>query len=241
VSAGFSVGLRNRRTAPLTDDREPSQRSRTLLFIGVAALVAAARGIPEVVVGENGVMAINAPLTGGRFGPFSTHTAHPHVLQRVGEIASSALSATVRVNNPSALETKTEVVGHLVRLGLTTLIPRTHSCWIARRDAHCGRCVPCIVRRIAITTLGIADAPYDHDVFTAPWDPTDPSHADLADYVSFARAVRDSNDMELILRFAELAIPGGHAARTGAVAMYRRWTADVIRVLQAQPHLRAVV
>ena len=57
--------------------------------------------------------AILAPLTGGRFGPFSTHTAHPNVLARLGEIATTMLGSTIRVENPSAFETKTEVVRRL--------------------------------------------------------------------------------------------------------------------------------
>lgn len=241
LSAGFSVGLRNRPASPLPRAREHSQRSRTLLFIGVAALIASGRGVPDVVVGENGVMAINAPLTGGRFGPFSTHTAHPHVLLRIAAIANAALNGAIHVNNPSAFETKTEVVQRLVDLGLASVVPQTHSCWIARRDTHCGKCVPCIVRRIAVATVGVVDATYDRDIYGTPWDPADPSERDLADYITFARTVRESNDIELILRFAELAIPGGPPARTQAISMYRRWVGDVIGFLAAQPQLASVV
>ncbi len=241
ASAGFAVGIRNPPESPLPAAREPSQRARTFLFVGVAALIAAARGVGTVTIGENGVMAINAPLTGGRFGPFSTHTAHPYVLERLGEIATGVLGSAVRVHNPSAFETKTEVVRRLEALRMTNVVRETHSCWIARRDIHCGKCVPCVVRRFAVATVGLPDAPYEHDLFAAPWDPSDPANRDLADYITFARTVRDSNDIELVLRFAELGIPGGAAARANAIAMYRRWTRDVLDILGGQPHLAGLV
>jgi 7-cyano-7-deazaguanine synthase in queuosine biosynthesis len=239
--AGFSVKLRTRPTNPLRPTREASQRARTMLFVGVASLIAAARRVETVTVGENGIMAINAPLTGGRFGPFSTHTAHPHVLALLGRLASNVLGVTVGVTNPSLLETKTEVVRGLDNMGLGALVARTHSCWIARQDEHCGVCVPCLVRRFAVTTVGVPDVTYQRDVFIQRWDPSDPHNRDLADYMSFVRTIRSSNDVELVVNFAELAIPGGAAHRTRAIEMYRRWASDVEAVVRAQPAIAGLV
>ena len=241
VSAGFAVGVRSRAESPIPDDREQSQRARTFLFIGVAALVAASRGLAAVEMGENGVMAINAPLTGGRFGPFSTHTAHPHVLARLGEIATDVLGSAMRVHNASAFETKTEVVRRLHSLGMADVVPETHSCWIARQDAHCGKCVPCLVRQFAVTTAGLRDVAYGRDLFAAPWNPADTNNKDLADYMAFVKTIRESNDVEMVIRFAELGIPGGAVARANAISMYRRWAGDVIDVLQNQPSLAGLV
>lgn len=240
ASAGFNVGVRNRSGSAIPASRERSQRARTLLFIGVASLIASGRGLRTVTIGENGVMAINAPLTGGRFGPFSTHTAHPHVLARLGEIATSVLGSPIHVDNPSAFETKTEVVQRLATLGMRDVVPETHSCWIARRDTHCGKCVPCLVRRFAVISAGLPDASYERDLLAAPWNSADTNNKDLSDYITFVRTVRDSNDVELVLRFAELGIPGGAVARASAISMYRRWTSDVLGVLRRQPHLASL-
>lgn len=239
--AGFSVKLRTRQSHPLRPAREPSQRSRTMLFVGVASLIAASRGVSTVTVGENGVMAINAPLTGGRFGPFSTHTAHPQVLDLLGQLASGVLGVDLHVANPSLLETKSDVVRALDALGLGSLVPRTHSCWIARQDEHCGICVPCLVRRFAVTSAGTPDVTYQRDVFALPWDPDDAHNRDLGDYISFVQTIRTSNDIELLMRFSELAIPGGAAQRAAAINMYRRWANDVENVLRAQPPLARLV
>ncbi len=145
--------------------------------------------------------------------PILTHTAHPHVLARLGEIATDVLGSAMRVHNASAFETKTEVVRRLHSLGMADVVPETHSCWIARQDAHCGKCVPCLVRRFAVTTAGLRDVAYGRDLFAAPWNRADPNNKDLADYMAFVKTIRESNDVEMVIRFAELGIPGGAVAR----------------------------
>jgi hypothetical protein len=60
---------------PKDSEREPTQRTRSVLFLALAALVARRNGVEDVVViAENGQMAIHLPLTTARIGAFSTHT-----------------------------------------------------------------------------------------------------------------------------------------------------------------------
>ena len=55
---------------------ENSQRTRSFLFLVLGALAARRAGHIEIVyLAENGQMAIHLPLTQGRIGAFSTHTA----------------------------------------------------------------------------------------------------------------------------------------------------------------------
>ena len=68
---------------PQDQDREDTQRTRSLLFLALASLVARRTGNNTVVaIAENGQLAINLPLTAARIGPFSTHTAHPEFVNK---------------------------------------------------------------------------------------------------------------------------------------------------------------
>lgn len=80
---------------------ESSQRSRTFLFVGAAALVAALAGSHEVVLNENGVMALHLPLTAARIGSLSTHTASPPILDRMRTLSSEVLGNPLRVETVS--------------------------------------------------------------------------------------------------------------------------------------------
>jgi 7-cyano-7-deazaguanine synthase in queuosine biosynthesis len=241
TTAGFHVDVkRNRPEAPLPG-ADLSQRSRTLLFAGVAALIAAARGIRTVTLGENGVMAINCPLTAGRVAGFSTHTAHPGVLTRMATLFSAVLGAPVEVLNPLLRKTKTEVVEDLVAAGLGGLLPVTHSCWVARSADHCGTCVPCIVRRFAAEAASAPDAVYTSDVFANPNPSADDKFANLGDYLMFATSIDQRSDDDLLLEFDELNVEGGETTRKPLLAMHRRWANDVLGVARRYPALAALL
>jgi 7-cyano-7-deazaguanine synthase in queuosine biosynthesis len=145
---------------------EDSQRGRSLVFIafGVAvatALAAYARGetVPLFIC-ENGFIAMNAPLTGIRLGSLSTRTAHPEYLGELQQVLDAA-GLRVRLFNPYAAMTKGEM---LIGCGDQPLLGRlasvSTSCGRFQRFnyRHCGRCVPCQVRRAAFLRWGHADA-----------------------------------------------------------------------------------
>jgi hypothetical protein len=73
-------------TYPPDSDREETQRTRSFMFLTIAALAARRSGHKElIVIAENGQMAIHLPLSPARVGAFSTHTAHPQfVAQAAG-------------------------------------------------------------------------------------------------------------------------------------------------------------
>jgi 7-cyano-7-deazaguanine synthase in queuosine biosynthesis len=236
VTTGFKVEPRRTHPEFPLPESDLSQRGRTLLFAGVAATVAAARGIDTVTLGENGIMAINCPLTPGRAAGFSTHTAHPDVLALMGTLFGAVLGTPIRIDNPLLHKTKTEVVAELAAAGLADLIPRTHSCWIARQASHCGVCVPCIVRRFATEAAGVADVRYDNDCFDAPASPQDEKFAAIGDYLFFVANFDTLPDEELLFEYGELNVEGGAAARQPLFDTHRRWMGDVLRVARANRH-----
>lgn len=239
--AGFRVQIkRDVADAPLPDS-DLSQRSRTLLFCGVAALIASARQVNEVTIGENGILAINCPLTSGRLGGFSTHTAHPDVLALMGQFFTSSLESSISIVNPLLSSTKTEVMRILQFSGLEDYVPLTHSCWIARTATHCGTCVPCLVRRFAAEAAGVKDATYETDVFRNLPSSNDPRFGNIGDYLMFANTLMTLTDDELLFEFDELNVEGGAPAQAAIVETHRRWASDVVHVAQQYPKLAALM
>ncbi len=175
---------------------ESSQRARSLIFItfGVLAATALQRyhdgDTVTLYVCENGFIAINPPLTGGRIGSLSTRTAHPEFLSRVQRIIAAA-GLRVLISNPYGTMTKGEM---LLNCKDQTLLraEAAHSTSCGRFQRfnynHCGRCVPCQVRRGAFKAWGKRDTtPYIYD----PLGQTDNDHAGFDDVRSVAMAIAE--------------------------------------------------
>lgn len=144
---------------------EPSQRARSFIFLafGVLAATTLAQyhqgGTVPLYICENGFIALNPPLTGGRLGSLSTRTAHPeflHLLQHILDLAG----LRVRLENPYRAKTKGEMLKECSNQGLLRAEAATStSCGRFQRFnyRHCGRCVPCQVRRAAFLAWGQPD------------------------------------------------------------------------------------
>jgi hypothetical protein len=112
---------------------------------------------------ENGLIALNVPLTPSRNGSCSTRTMHPYYLQQMRTVISG-LRITNGILNPYALKTKGECITDCAgRDCLATLAGQSVSCshgsrrqnWVRKRADNCGYCVPCIFRRAAMHRAGL--------------------------------------------------------------------------------------
>lgn len=142
-----------------------SQRSRSLIFVafGVAAATTLesyeAGGEVPLYICENGFIAINPPLTGARLGSLSTRTAHPLFLGRIQGILD-ACGLRVKLDNPYRHQTKGEMLASCVDQPLIKEIAAAStSCarFLRHGYRHCGRCMPCQIRRAAFLKWGILD------------------------------------------------------------------------------------
>ena len=146
-------------------ENPPSQRARSLIFIAQGILAATSLKAygdgAEIVLymAENGFISINPPLTGARLGSLSTRTTHPVFLRLIQELLVAA-GLRVRIVNPYQFKTK----GEMLRECLNQSIVReyahaTTSCGRFKKYGyrHCGRCVPCLVRRAAFLAAGYDD------------------------------------------------------------------------------------
>lgn len=146
------------------ENAETSLRSRSIVFLalGMYAAVELGADVP-LLAPENGIIAVNMPLTPSRSGSCTTRTMHPFYLKALHEVFKG-LGIKNELVNPLELKTKGECVTQCRNLSLLeSLIPRTVSCshatrrqeWKRKRSLNCGYCVPCLFRRASIHAAGL--------------------------------------------------------------------------------------
>lgn len=174
-----------------------SQRSRSLLFLSYGVLAATAlekyrQGQQvDLFVCENGFIALNPPLTPGRVGSLSTRTTHPVVFGHLRDILAK-LNLRVNLINPYAAMTKGEMLSACKDQSLlVSLATQSTSCSRFKQYGykHCGRCVPCLVRRAAFERWKGTDATvYRYDDLGRD----DPDYAGFDDVRSALMAIMES-------------------------------------------------
>ncbi|MDD2735206.1 MAG: hypothetical protein PHF56_14815 [Desulfuromonadaceae bacterium] len=147
---------------------EPSMRTRSLNFLAFGAVVASAISVSsenqqvDLLIPENGLISLNAPLTPRRLGSLSTRTTHPYFLSLIQELFNG-LEIPAVIKNPYKFQTKGEMFTNCAdQANLDRLATMTVSCgkW-KRTNKQCGRCVPCLIRRASFHAAGISDTtPY---------------------------------------------------------------------------------
>jgi 7-cyano-7-deazaguanine synthase in queuosine biosynthesis len=215
----------------LAFDLESSQRTRSFLFLTLAALCARRAGHTKIVmIAENGQMAIHLPITEGRIGPYSTRTAHPDILRMMEQFLSSVLGLTFCIENPYVNRTKAEVISPVVQ-HLPEAIPISSSCWKNARlkggATHCGFCIPCILRRISIEVHRPDETAYARDLFSenlSILSSDDDGRRNLVDYGLFVQMILNTPAHEVMMVWPELISPSIDVAST--IAMYRRAAAE---------------
>jgi 7-cyano-7-deazaguanine synthase in queuosine biosynthesis len=178
---------------------EETLRSRSLVFLALGLYAAQACGAQvPLYMFENGLIALNIPLTPSRRGSCSTRTMHPYYLNRIRRVVQS-LGAANSFSNPYELKTKGECIVQcqdspfLAEIADTS-VSCSHSSrrqdWARKQAENCGYCVPCMFRRAAMGKAGLdAGSQYGIDVLAAELRPEDKleSANDLRALVDFLR------------------------------------------------------
>ncbi len=147
------------------EPNDVQMRTRSFNFLALGTLMAATlastghfQGNVTLHVPENGLIAINPPLTNRRIGALSTRTTHPYFLSLIQSVLAT-VGIPVQLANPFAHSTKGEMLaGCLDPQGLGQIAHHTVSCskW-KRSGKQCGRCVPCLIRRASFHAAGWQD------------------------------------------------------------------------------------
>lgn len=162
-----------KRTTFLQERGEDTLRGRSFLFFSLAALAADSVGERMVInVPENGLISLNVPLDPLRVGALSTRTTHPFYMARFNELLTN-LGINAFLHNSYAFKTKGEMAlecrdQQFIRQHASN----TMSCSspqsrrydpdpAERAPKHCGRCVPCLIRRASLhAAFRLDETPY---------------------------------------------------------------------------------
>lgn len=147
---------------------ETTLRSRSFLFLCQAVFVASSiEDRIEILIPENGTISLNHPLTPSRRSSCSTRTAHPYYLIKVIDFISK-LGLNHHIKNEYEMKTKGEMLEECIDKDILRATYKK-SCSCAKRGTrkdirdvmtgtnHCGICMPCIYRRVALHRIGIDD------------------------------------------------------------------------------------
>lgn len=219
---------------PEPDGREPSRRVRSLLYLVLGAVAAAAAGLEEIYMGENGVLTAGLPLTVARSGSLSTRSTHPQLINQFNDLCAEA-DWDCRVQNPFVYQTKGELIRDILRPALSPLdIQKSVSCWMAgRANRQCGGCIPCLLRRIGMLAAGLPDEAYMMDLLgdPLPHAGTD-AFTNLVDLLNHAATVLAHSDEELIHQFPRLLdLTRAGVSVSEVIATLRRHATEVHQVI----------
>ncbi len=231
------------------ETRENTQRTRSFLFLCLAAIVSRRCGFKKVIyMAENGQFSIHLPLTQARIGPFSTHTADPKFVQEVNSFLKILLiNSTFEIVNPYLYNTKAEVISKLPKK-LQEKARLSASCWMIHyipENKHCGYCIPCISRRIALEYNGIHFDEYYNDIFNYDLNTlldSDDKKRNIIDYLEFIlkfKKVRKANQDELIAEFPELINDSFNLAK--AIDLYKRVADQSFKVFENYPNIKKII
>lgn len=203
-----SLGRSTRRNPnfALPEKKEDSHRSRSFLFLTLGIAVARGARIDRLFLAENGLIALNPPLGTSRVGSLSTRTAHPRFLDGFLSLVNSLGAFYGNIVNPFLYLSKTDILRGLEEWQ-KPLLMRSVSCahvattvrWAGKRGVlHCGYCVPCIYRRVAMMTANV-DRPDDYceDVFQNLHNLSESSQIDMRFLVQFAKKITAANSSKL--------------------------------------------
>lgn len=162
---GGLTHLQLNHNAALPGEGETSQRSRSIAFFAYGVLVATsltayhAGERTTLYASENGLISINPSLTPSRLGSLSTRTTHPIYLKLMQRLLDAA-GLNVSITNRYQFKTKGQMLAECAdQAYLNANAHTTTSCGRYGRFNyhHCGRCVPCLIRRAAFHRWGVPD------------------------------------------------------------------------------------
>jgi 7-cyano-7-deazaguanine synthase in queuosine biosynthesis len=242
----FFVSSRDGGPSDLKHDVENSQRTRSFLFLVLAGLVARRTGHLKVLfIAENGQFAIHLPLSAARIGAFSTHTAHPSFVVEMENFLSKVLDVDIDVENPFLYSTKAEVA-KIVIDHLPDALSVSTSCWmnarLSRDEHHCGECIPCMMRRVAVEIHQPDPTRYRREIWAervGELPPGDDGRRNAMDLCEFVKRFELENDQDLMSIFPELYSP--HINASDAIEMYRRFSGEARSVLSNYAPMAALL
>jgi len=229
IGCGPSRGTTTDYPFPPPEERETSQRTRSFLYLTLGALGCHAAGTSQLFCPENGVLAVNPPLTEARVGGYSTAGTRPRTLARFSGLLS-ALGVPVQIENPFLYQTKGQLIRDVLRRYFPPeAIQGTVSCWMAGRLSRpCGGCIPCLVRAIAMHSAGLPPEVHMVDPLSTGGEtgPESAARANLIDLLVLVGRLQTMTDAQLLRAYPMLLDLVPEASVPSAIGMLRRFAEE---------------
>jgi len=223
---------------------EMTQRTRSFLYLSIAAATASQLGIGKIYICENGVVSANIPISGQNVGTLLTRSTHPKFLRLFQQFIENLFDANISVVNPFVFFTKTELLSKLETWGQSELMEATVSCSYTqgktKMQPQCGTCLQCVNRRFSAMAGGLEKYDkreyYEKDVFLDPLQEGKETVC-AQGYVRSALEISEMNDMQFFAKYPELdevVSNLGISAEEGGQKLYdlfQRHANEVIKVV----------
>lgn len=190
---------------------EETQRTRSFLFLSIAAAVASQLEMQKIYICENGVISLNIPIAGQNVGTLLTRSTHPKFLRLFEQFVQNLYMTNISIENPFIFLTKTQMLEMLKGWDQSELIQATVSCTYTqgktKMQPQCGTCPQCIGRRFSIIAAGLEvhDNPsfYEKDVFLHQLQEGRET-AYAAEHVRAAFEISEMSDPQFFSKYPEL-------------------------------------
>jgi len=153
---------------------ENTQRTRSFLYLSLAASIASELDIKKILISENGIVSLNLPISGQNIGTLLTRSTHPKFLNQFEELARRIFNNNeINIENPFVFKTKTQMLQMLENWNQSELIQEAISCSYSQGrtlyQPQCGVCFQCVNRRFSVISAGLEEHDrvdfYDKDIF----------------------------------------------------------------------------
>ncbi|MCW7470554.1 7-cyano-7-deazaguanine synthase [Leptospira kanakyensis] len=136
----------------------PYARTRGLFFLLSGMSLAFLLGQNKIYMYENGMGALNLMLP-GNYGLDQSITATFQSQRLCEEFFTLVTDTEIKIENPYAFQTKSEMLRNILEKKLTNFISITSSCDSPQRKKpkECGFCTSCLLRRFSLLSAGIED------------------------------------------------------------------------------------
>lgn len=237
---------------------ESTQRSRSLLFAAIAGAVAEVVRRDHVRFYENGIIALNLPISKQLVGARATRTVHPKTLVGFEDLLTRVADRAITVDNPFQELTREDVARRINDAGAAELLRDTRSCarvWGATiMHPSCGVCSQCVDRQFAVRAAGLGyldpDDMYRTAVFSQAIEDDDDAALGVAYATRAATFRRLTSTRGFVAEFGEVMDAVGPLSRLWkcsgdevverVMRLHQRQGDMVLRVLQDEMAKRAV-
>lgn len=221
------------------------QLTRLLFVIALGAVAALGDGAAEVYLGGNGALTAVERLTHAHNATRRSCGVHPMVLAAFNSLMDM-LGWNIQIVNPFVCQTKSELISSILLPMLSSQdIQRTVSCSAPSYNCgHCGTCMSCLLRRIAMLENGLPKETHANDVLGNPsaFVGTQ-AYRTLVDLLTFAYRVLSTEKMCLAAEYPSLLdMIGGGTSLPDVTLMLRKQAEETFCVVREHfPHAAALI